>query len=387
LIRWQTEQMTQASAPGRQPTWVQKRERWDALRRQPSALQALSERLAQVGRSEGLAAVGITTAAPLLDARQQIIHRVENGLHADMVFTFARPERSTTPARLLPGAASIVVGAWPYRAASPTSQNDTDHGEVARYQWEDHYGALRQALKQVAGELKRDGWRARVLADDNSLVDRAVAHRAGIGWFGKNANLLLPGLGSWFVLGSIITDAPLPTATEPVADGCGSCTRCIPACPTDAIVAPGVIDARRCLAWLVQAPGDIPEQYRVAMGARIYGCDDCQTACPENRVLDRRDPPKAAPPHAVSLVDLRSMLQSTDAKLLHDFGRWWIPDRNPNVLRRNAVVALGNIGDPNDQSLRELLVQQSVRDDAMVSRHADWSLRRLDHRRTAPSGH
>ena len=259
----------------RPPTWVQKRARWDAARRDPAALAALADRLTIIGKAAGLASIGITTADPLLEARQQINQRVADGFHANMVFTFARPEQSTTPARLLPGACCVVVGAWPYRSAAPVHQTSdhglgSEQGEVARYQWLDHYGALRGALKEGARELKREGWRARVLADDNSLVDRAVAHRAGIGWFGKNANLLLPGLGSWFVLGSIITDAPLPTATEPVADGCGSCTRCIPACPTDAIVAPGVIDARRCLAWLVQAPGDIPEEFRpdvVAAGA------------------------------------------------------------------------------------------------------------------------
>jgi epoxyqueuosine reductase len=354
-------------------------------------LVALADRLVTVGQMAGLAAVGITSAEPLLDARQQINQRVAEGLHADMVFTFARPEQSTIPARLLPDAESVVVGAWPYRSAAPAQPPNAqplheqsppaEQGEVARYQWLDHYGALRGALKKVAQELKREGWRARVLADDNSLVDRAVAHRAGIGWFGKNANLLLPGLGSWFVLGSIITDAPLPTAAEPVADGCGSCTRCIPACPTDAIVAPGVIDARRCLAWLVQAPGDIPEEYRVAMGARIYGCDDCQTACPENRVVDRRDPPVAAPSAAVAVVELRSLLAATDDQLLERFGRWWLPDRNPNVLRRNAIVALGNVGDPHDRSLLQLLSERKEQTaDAMLSRHAAWALLRLGSR-------
>jgi epoxyqueuosine reductase len=342
---------------------------------------ALADRLATVGQMAGLAAVGITSADPLLNARQQLNQRVADGLHADMVFTFARPEQSTSPARLLPDAASVVVGAWPYRSAAPAQPPKAEHGEVARYQWLDHYGALRGALKEVAQELKREGWRARVLADDNSLVDRAVAHRAGIGWYGKNANLLLPGLGSWFVLGSIITDAPLPTAAEPVADGCGPCTRCIPACPTDAIVAPGVIDARRCLAWLVQAPGDIPEEYRVAMGARIYGCDDCQTACPENRVVDRRDPPVKAPSGAVAVVELRGILVATDDQLLERFGRWWLPDRNPNVLRRNAIVALGNVGDPQDQSLLQLLSERKEqRADEMISRHAAWALTELSSR-------
>ena len=160
-------------------------------------------------------------------------------------------------------------------------------GVVARYASDDHYGPLRHALGVIAERLQRDGWQARVIADDNALVDREAARRAGLGWYGKNTNLLLPGLGSWFVLGSVVTDAPLPPAVELVADGCGACRRCLPACPTGALVAPGVLDARRCLAWLVQAPGVFPLEYRAALGDRLYGCDDCQEVCPENAAAVR----------------------------------------------------------------------------------------------------
>src|SRR5439155_14350310 len=124
-------------------------------------------------------------------------------------------------------------------------------GRVVGYSWRDEYEPLRAALGSVAERLVEDGFRARVLADDNALVDREAAYRAGLGWYGKNTNLLLPGRGSWFVLGSVVTDAVLPIAV-PIADGCGSCTRCLPACPTGALVAPGVLDARRCLAHLLQ---------------------------------------------------------------------------------------------------------------------------------------
>jgi len=119
----------------------------------------------------------------------------------------------------------------------------------------------------------------RVVADDNALVDREAAYRAGLGWYGKNTNLLLPGKGSWYLLGSVVTDAPLP-AGRPMADGCGTCSRCLPACPTGAFIRPGVLDARRCLAWLVQAPGVFPAELRVALADRIYGGDSCQEVCP-----------------------------------------------------------------------------------------------------------
>jgi epoxyqueuosine reductase len=378
---------------GRPPSWAEHRAVEALARQKPEALAALADRLYSIGSRNGLAAVGITTAQPLLDARTAINQRVADGHHADMVFTFSRPEKATTPSRLVPDAASIVVGAWPYHFQLPTDLSNVRNGhsefdylgEVARYQWVDHYAALRSALRHLAVELKSNGWRARVLADDNALVDRAAAHRAGIGWFGKNANLLLPGHGSWFVLGAVVTNAPLPAAPEPVADGCGSCTRCIPACPTDAIVAPGVIDGRRCLAWLVQSAADIPEQFRTAMGARIYGCDDCQEACPENKVVIRRKGEVPPPPGTVARVDLVTMVTAPDDVLLERFGRWWLPNRNPDILRRNAVVALGNVGDPSDPELWLLLNDCAVENgySAMVSRHAHWALRQLD----ARSGH
>ncbi len=201
-----------------------------------------------------------------------------------------------------------------------------------------------------------------MVVDDNALVDRAAAQRAGLGWFGKNSLLLLPDAGSWFVLGSVVTDAPLrstpPTADTPVAhaEGCGTCSRCLTACPTGALVAPGVVDARRCLAWLVQAPGSFPDEFREALGDRIYGCDECQQVCPINKVADRRDPPP--PPGATvlsgssearsadgPLVDLLELLEAADEELLVAHGRWYIAERDPRYLRRNALVALGNIGD------------------------------------------
>ena len=210
-----------------------------------------------------------------------------------MQFTYRNPARSTDPSRIMEGARSLIVGARGYQRQAP-GQSAVVAGRVARYAWVDHYEPLRRALGSVAMALEAAGWQARVVADDNALVDRAAAARAGIGWYGKNCNILLPGAGSWFVLGSVVTDAPLPF-DAPLADGCGSCQRCLPACPTGALTAPGVLDARRCLAWLVQAPGIFPFEYRVALGDRLYGCDDCQEVCPPNRRSARRAPPRPRP--------------------------------------------------------------------------------------------
>jgi epoxyqueuosine reductase len=340
----------------------------------------LAARVEEVGLAAGLAAVGIAAADPFEDTRAVLEERKAAGLHGGMHFTYGDPARSTDPERALPGAVSLVVGAWPYNATAPEPPAGEPVGRVARYSWRDHYEPLRAALAGIATELEAAGWRARVLADDNALVDRAAAVRAGIGWYGKNANVLLPGKGSWFVLGAVLTDAPLPPAPRPVEDGCGACTRCMPACPTGAIVAPGVIDARRCLAWILEAPGDIPMEVRASMGDRIYGCDDCQEACPPNRTAARHAPPAPATAGDQPWVPLLHVLAADDETILGEYGRWYIPKRRARFVRRNALVALGNVGDPGDPRVIAALERFRRGDDVMLSDHAAWAMARLEQR-------
>jgi epoxyqueuosine reductase len=338
------------------------------------------DHLHQVARSAGIDALGITDAAPFLEARAVLESRKAAGLHAGMQFTYRNPARSTDPSRIVPGAASIVVGARSYRSGDEPVEPGAPAGRVARYARSDHYAVLRLGLEAVADVLRAEGWAARVVCDDNALVDRAAAWRAGIGWYGKSTNILLPGLGSWFVLGSVVTDAPLPAAPEPMADGCGSCTRCLDGCPTGAIVEPGVVDASRCLAWLVQAPGPFPPAYREALGDRIYGCDDCQEVCPPNRRLDRVDPVPADPgPRAggQAWVPLVALLASSDDELLAAHGRWYIPERHPRYLRRNALVALGNVARTDDDVVTGVLRGYAQGDDELLAEHAGWALSRL----------
>jgi epoxyqueuosine reductase len=348
----------------------------------------LGPELVRLGRSSGLAAVGIASAEVFESTRDELHGRTRRGLTGGMQFTFRNPERSTDPRRLLPGARALVVGAWGYRRNEDGAgdvRSDPDErpvGEVARYARRDHYASLRGALEPIAARLRALGWRATVVCDDNALVDRAAAHRAGLGWYGKNSLILLPGLGSWFVLGSVVTDAPLaepgpsPDPAPPAA-GCGSCQRCITACPTGALVEPGVLDARRCLAWLVQAPGTFPEEHRRALGGRIYGCDECQQVCPINRLADRRRQPPAPEADTVSSVDLLGLLAATDEELIRDHGRWYIPGREPRYLRRNALVALGNVGDGSDPATQRSLRRAMAHDDPVIADHARWAAHEL----------
>jgi epoxyqueuosine reductase len=185
------------------------------------------------------------------------------------------------------------------------------------------------------------------------------------------------------VLGSVITDAPLthalPVATS-VPDGCGPCQRCLTACPTGALVGAGQLDARRCLAWLLQAPGVFPAEHREALGDRIYGCDDCQTACPINRLATRQAPPPPAEPEAQAEVDVLWLLAATDEEVMASVGRWYIPGREPRYVRRNALIVLGNSGDRSDPRVAAALRHALEDIDPIVRAHAVWAAGRLDRR-------
>ena len=334
--------------------------------------EAFRDSLLAVGSSAGLDAIGVAGAHPFDDVRREIERRRDEGLHGGMQFTFRNPARSTDPTRILAGARSLVVGARRTPAAR-LAEVGAGRMRIAAYARHDHYADLRASLQVVAERLRSDGWLAIVVADDNSLVDRAAAVRAGVGWWGRNANVLVPGRGSWFVLGSVVTDAPL-TPSTPLNDGCGTCRQCLDGCPTGAILDNGVIDARRCLAWLVQAPGPIPREFREALGGRLYGCDDCQEVCPvgrPERTTDGKEDLRAD-------VESSDVLDATDDELLERFGRWYIAERDPRYLRRNALVALGNTGSGTDPDVVRRMRRALDDPDPLIRSHAVWAAGRLD---------
>ena len=336
--------------------------------------------LFEFARDLGLHRIGVTDAAVLDRARPELERRRREGLSDTMGFTFRDPVRSTDPTRAVEGARSIIVAGLSYHLDDDPETDDLPPltARVARYARHDFYTPLRTALQKVALRLRADGFRAVVFADENDLVDREVAWRAGLGWFGKNANLLLPGAGSWFVLGSVVTDAQLQPAAKPVPDGCGACRACIDDCPTGAIVEPGVVDARRCLAWLVQKPGVFPREFRGALGNRIYGCDDCQESCPPTVRLADRVTGRVDIGGTGAYIDTLEILTSTDEHLLERFGRWYLAERNPRWLRRNALVILGNTAAGiDDERVGRVLRQYLEGDDPLLRAHALWAASRI----------
>ena len=356
------------------------------LKPQPAKTSAISSsqyagQLVSLGIAAGLHRVGITGADVLHRAREALTERKSLGLHNEMQFTYRNPIRSTDPTSTMPTARSIIVGARSYATEMPIKP-DQISARIARYAWADYYKQLREGLAQIASQLRADGWRAIILADDNSIVDREVAYQAGLGWYGKNANLLIEGAGSYFVLGSVITDAPLEPSTKTVEDGCGSCRRCIDNCPTQAIVAPGVVDARKCLAWLLQKPGVFDSAYRIALGDRLYGCDDCQEVCPptvRHAIVEEQNGKTQA------WASVMSVLNLDDKTLLENFKAWYIADRDPKWLRRNALIILGNVANASDQDTQNILKRYLVDRDPILRAHAVWAAGRLGLKQFLPT--
>jgi epoxyqueuosine reductase len=330
--------------------------------------QAYLDTLTGIASAAGLDRIGVAPAAPMLRTRAEMARREAAGLVNGMKFTYLKPERSTDPSALVPDARTVIVGARSYDIAPTDTAVDGFRARVGRYAWVDHYAELKTSLKAVAGRLRRDGHRAVVFADDNSIVDREV----GIGWYGKNANILVPGAGSFFVLGCVVTTADLPLAAT-VEDNCGSCTRCIPACPTGAIPEPGVIDANKCLSWLLQKPGVFPREHREALHDRIYGCDDCQTACP----FVRRQEPRHVAAVTESTVDVLALWSMDDDELMERCDRWYVHDRDPIWVRRNLMVILGNIGTADDSGVVAAVESGVIHPHPVIRAHAVWTAARL----------
>jgi epoxyqueuosine reductase len=325
----------------------------------------LTEDVRRLGEELGLDAVGVARAEAYTETERHIRERRERGLFADMRFTMARPDVSCHPEALLPGARSVVSAALCYW--QPEAPLAGGQGRLSRYTWADAYADLRERLDAIGRRL---GGEYRVLVDANQHVDREAAARSGVGFYGKNTMLITRRHGSWVVLGTLVSDQELEP-TSPLDADCGSCTLCIDACPTHALDEPGTLDATRCLSYWTQAPAAIPPGYRTELGAQVYGCDICQDVCPWNRGVEKR---RAAEPVDDGHVDLVAWLEADGRALVETYDRLYVPRNDPRWLRRNAAVALGNVGAAEHVPALE---RAAASDDEVVAEHARWALDRI----------
>ena len=330
--------------------------------------------LERLARELGLDVVGAAPASGYEETECHIRERKERGLFADMRFTMAQPDVSCHPERLVPGARTVISAAHCYYVPEPPLR--AGEGRLPRYTWYDGYAVLRERLDELG---RRIGGDYRVLVDANQHVDREAAARAGVGFYGKNTLLITRRHGSWVVLGTLVTTVEVE-ATPPLDADCGTCTLCIDACPTGALDEPGVLDSTKCLSYWTQAPATIPEQYRADLGAQVYGCDICQDVCPWNRGIEKRRAGTSLPDEAQPHVRLADWLQEDGDALRKRYERLYVPRNDARYLRRNALVALGNVGTREDAALAEPFRASG---DGLLREQAEWAVARIDERHRA----
>jgi epoxyqueuosine reductase len=324
--------------------------------------------LERIARELGIDVVGAAPVGPYEATERHIRERRERGLFARMSFTMAQPEVSCHPETLLEDARTVVSAALCYFASGRPP--GSEEGRLPRYAWKDHYSELRTKLDALGDRI---GGRFRVLVDENQHVDREGAARAGVGFYGKNTLLITRRFGSWVVLGTLVTDVEIEPSA-PLELDCGSCTRCIDACPTGALDEPGVLDSTKCLSYWSQAPGAIPESYRSEMGSQVYGCDICQDVCPWNRGVEKRRAGESLAPGSEPVVSLREWLEAPDEGLRERYDRLYFPRNDTRYLRRNALVAAGNSG---AESLADAVGAYRDHEDDMLREHARWAAERM----------
>ncbi len=318
----------------------------------------------------GFDLVGITTAEPPASFNR-FADWIAKGMHASMDYLERTSQQRRDPRSLLPEARAIIMLGLNY--APPVQESETDISCYAR--GHDYHDVMRSKMKSLISAVREStgsAFRTRICVDTAPLLERDLATRAGLGWIGKNTSLINRKLGTWFFLGAILTDLDL-TPDTPQPDRCGRCNRCIQACPTGALSAPRVLDARRCISYLtIEHKGHIPTDLRTLIGTRVFGCDECQRVCPWNRF--------SKPSHESAFEVRNEDLLSDPARILEmDEGEFQTRFVSSPILRtgraglaRNAAIALGNSETPDIQALIAALSDA----DPLVRRHAAWALGR-----------
>lgn len=347
----------------------------------------LSQSVKQVARDSGFDLAGI---APVRDFAElaRFPEWIAAGHAGEMKYLKSRNDagelrRASSLNSVFPWARSVIVCAVNYNTAHPysTEVNNTGRGWISRYAWsrEDYHDSVLRRLREVEAKLKKfcagqDPIETRSYVDTGPIVERVYAKYAGIGWQGKNTCIINQNIGSWLFLGVIVTSVEL-TPDLPAPDRCGTCTRCIDACPTNAFVAPHQLDSNKCIAYLtIEKRGAIPQEFCEQMGHHVFGCDICQDVCPWNRKSPATDKPEFQPREGLVNPALAWLAEISEEEFRTKFRGSPIKRTKRSGLRRNALIAIGNSG---DRSLIPIAERASHDDDPVISDAAQWAKTRL----------
>lgn len=346
----------------------------------PPTLQALAIQIKQWGLALGFQQVGITDT-DLSNAETQLQDWLDKDFHGDMDYMQRHGLKRSRPALLHPGTVSVISVRMDYQTdTKPVMEQaltETTNAYISRYALgRDYHKLMRNRLQKLAEKIEAEigpfGYRAFV--DSAPVLEKALAEKAGLGWIGKHSNVINRKAGSWFFLGEIYTDLPLPI-DEPASAHCGGCSACLDVCPTQAIVAPYQVDARRCVSYLtIELHGSIPEDLRPLIGNRIYGCDDCQLVCPWNRFAKPTGEGDFHPRHRLNSQQLLDVFAWTEEEFLRKTEGSAIRRIGYERWLRNIAVGLGNA--PTSEQIIKALKDKLQHPSDLVKEHVQWALDR-----------
>jgi len=339
------------------------------------------EKLLELAQAAGFAAAGVA-GVELPEDEQRLQRWLDAGYHGQMHYMARHGTRRSRPAELIPGTLRVIslrMDYWPADAADAAQVlADARLGYISRYALgRDYHKVLRQSLERLAQQIAaRIPHAYRVFVDSGPVLEKPLARNAGLGWIGKHTNLIARDAGSYFFLGEILTDLPLPV-DEVATTHCGTCSACMPACPTAAIIAPFQLDARRCISYLtIELREAIPVELRAAIGNRIYGCDDCQLVCPWNKFARAAAHPDFKVRHRLDAPRLTELIGWTRAEFEVRFEGSPIRRIGHEAFIRNVAVAMGN--GPAEPEAMRALQSRCMDESELIAEHARWALAQLE---------
>lgn len=343
-------------------------------------MNRLAEHIRAWGAELGFQQIGFSDI-DLAEHEAHLNDWLDMGFHGEMHYMQRHGARRSRPGELEPGTLRVISARMDYLPETATAVEQLleqpTRAIVSRYALgRDYHKLMRKRLQELARRIEKQAgpFGYRVFVDSAPVLEKALAEKAGLGWIGKHTNLINQKAGSWFFLGEIYTDLPLPADT-PANEHCGDCTRCIDVCPTGAIVAPFTLDARRCISYLtIELRGSIPEEFRPLMGNRIYGCDDCQLVCPWNRFAQYTREPDFAPRQGLDSAQLITLFEWDEEQFLQRTEGSAIRRVGYECWLRNIAVALGNA--PASAAVVRALEERSQHPSALVREHVCWALER-----------
>ncbi|MBY0062679.1 MULTISPECIES: tRNA epoxyqueuosine(34) reductase QueG [Priestia] len=338
----------------------------------------LKEEIISYSKEIGIDKIGFASASMFDELKNRLLAQKELGYASG----FEEPdiEKRVDPTLVVPKARSIISIALAYPSKlkdAPKSTKEDRRGIFCRASWgQDYHTVLRDRLQKLETFIKEKVPAAifQSMVDTGELSDRAVAERAGIGWSGKNCAIITPEFGSYVYLGEMITDIPFPP-DKPIEDGCGTCNKCVDVCPTGALVTGGQLNSQRCIAFLTQTKGFLAEEFRSKLGNRLYGCDTCQTVCPENKGKDFHFHPEMEPDPELAKPKLKPLLTMSNREFKEKFGHVSGSWRGKKPIQRNAIIALAHFKDQTAVPDLIELIKNDVR--PVIRGTAAWALGKI----------